>query len=240
MCVDKNTKCKIVRYNENKQKMYVRTGRVNMDGTAVRAWYPTSPSEPCQLYTQIHIHPDPNEVVDVEDQSFATLGDSGSLVFLVSDDGENMWAFGMVVGGLKADGSAIVTPIWAVLDAFGLPRKFMSFKYLGSQLNELSAKVDNMDVKVNHIGGIMNQIGQAMTQMDGQMCQMDQKMNLMDGTINQIGQKMNQMDGAMGQMDQKMNQMDDNIKTILSYITGKDNKANTDQHSSATPGNKNC
>ena len=172
-------KCKIVRYNEDKRKMYVRTGRVNADGTSMRLqpWRPLNPSEPCQLNEQIHIHPDPNEAVDVEDKSFATYGDSGSLVFLVSDDGEHMWAFGMVVGGIEADGSAIVTPIWAVLDAFDLPRKFISFKYLGSQFKELSAKVDNMDAKVNQIDGKINQMDNKMNQMDCRLGQLEKYMS---------------------------------------------------------------
>ena len=148
-------KCKIVRYNEDKRKLYVRTGRINVDSTSVRlklnAWWPPTPNEACQLYAQIHVQPDPDEILDVEDKSFATYGDSGSLVFLVSDDGEHMWAFGMVVGGIEADGSAIVTPISAVLDAFGLPPKFMSFIYIGKQFNELSAKVDKMDAKMDEM-----------------------------------------------------------------------------------------
>ena len=153
MHIDNNLKCKIGRYNEVRRKLFVRTGRIDTDGTAVRAWWPTTQSEPCQLYAQLHVLPDPNEVVpdpnevvpdpnehlpdpnevvpdpnevvpdpneveDKEDQRFATKGDSGSLVFLESDDGEHMWGFGMVVGGIEDEGSAIVTPIWAVLDTF--------------------------------------------------------------------------------------------------------------------------
>ena len=164
MHIAQKMKCKIVRYNEDKKKLYVRTGRINADGASVAAWWPVTSNEKCQLYAQIHIQPDRTEIVDgIEDQSFATPGDSGSLVFLTSEDGEHIWAFGMVVGGIEADGSAIVTPIWEVLDAFGLPRKFMSFKYaqvnnLENKVKELSDKLDKMDETMKHMDENIKQI----------------------------------------------------------------------------------
>ena len=145
-----NMKCKIVRYNENKRKMYVRTGRMRTDGSTIAPCWPPDSTEKCPLYVQLHIYPE-LENIDGDDGCFATEGDSGSLVFLASDDGKHMWAMGMIVGGIPADGSAIATPIWAVLDAFDLPRTFMSFKYdnLGNQFKELSAQVERVDKKVD-------------------------------------------------------------------------------------------
>ena len=58
------------------------------------------------------------EVIQWGTSPFASSGDSGSLVFILNEE-EELVCIGMVIGGTSYQ-TAIVTPIEAVLDAFGL------------------------------------------------------------------------------------------------------------------------
>lgn len=119
--LNKCTICKIVKYDEKNQQMYVRIGKLLIDGTSVRWRNPAYPFDECRLHRQMEIRPVDYQSVASDDKSFATFGDSGSLVFLESQTEDQAWAIGMVVGGCSDTMSAVVTPIWSILEAFKLP-----------------------------------------------------------------------------------------------------------------------
>ena len=125
-------------------------------GNASLSWSPATSEEVCQLFNQIEVHPDPAEILDTDDQSFAAEGDSGSLVFLATKDNQNIWAIGMVVGGIIPNGSALVTPIWTILDRFGLPRCLLSFESQRLRKIELYMK-DTTNALENLISSIEHQ-----------------------------------------------------------------------------------
>lgn len=127
--------------------MYMRTGILNITGTTIAAWWPTSPDEKCKLFAQIEIRPDSTEILDSDDKSFAKEGESGSLVFIESNDLKNKWAIGMVVGGMKANGSCLATPIWAILDSFNLPMRLLSFE--DQRLNQIELFMKEVCAGIN-------------------------------------------------------------------------------------------
>ena len=134
----------------------MRTGILNTTGSAVAAWWPTSSDEKCKLFLQLEIRPDFEEIVDSDDKSFATEGESGALVFIASDDLKHKWAIGMVVGGINANGAAIVTPIWAILDSFELPRRLLSFE--NQRLTQMELCMKDLRAQVNGVHQKLDQV----------------------------------------------------------------------------------
>ena len=140
--LNENAMCKIIRYDEKHKQMYISTGVLKMQGAQIAAYYPSNPNEKCRLYTQMEILP-----CDL-DSKFADFGDSGALVFLVNEHTDDMWAIGMIVGGVSS-GAGIVTPIWAILDSFGLPMKLLSFN--NHRMKKIEQSMDDIQKDLKEI-----------------------------------------------------------------------------------------
>ena len=102
--------CNIVKYGAATEHTIGLLGQVSFAARGYTCGYkPPFLSERKLLTKQI-------EVFSVKGQAFAEPGDSGSLVFAVTEEHnrQRIRALGMLVGGTK-HGSVMVTPIWAVL-----------------------------------------------------------------------------------------------------------------------------
>ena len=140
---NKNAKCIIVRYDDTNKRMFICTGVLKVSGTTLDAYYPANLDEKCRLYAQMEIYPCPPA------KEFANFGDSGSLVFLVNEHTDDIWAIGMVVGGVSS-GAAIVTPIWAILESLNLPKNLLSFENKRIKKIEHGMKHIQMQMEIVH------------------------------------------------------------------------------------------
>ena len=113
------------------------TGRLRMVGAAV-----STESSRRQLHQQIEIEPKPGS------GKFSEPGDSGSPVFLIQqlDDASPMYAVGMHIGSTSF-GTAIASPIWAVLKGLELPVQLLSFE--NPRIQRLERDVDRMNRNMN-------------------------------------------------------------------------------------------
>lgn len=192
--IRQNAACKIVRYDEENKKMYVRNGILSVDGTTCRfyCWWPKDNNEECQLYQQIEIHPDVDQCIESKDKRFAEKGDSGSLVFLVSATGDRVWAIGMVVAGIPSTGSAIVTPIWTILETFNLPLRLESFE------NQRLRKIEKTIMDLSKT--IREQI---------------------KPSIEKAQQGILRIDQTLEKQEKRQTSMEENIKNILHLLKSK-------------------
>lgn len=154
-------------FSENKLVKYgaqtgFTTGKLKTIGAAVKKWNPNdNPNENIRLHQQIEID---TEVNDCK-KTFAWHGDSGSLVLAIlenSEYGEGMRAIGILVGGTTY-GSAIVTPIWAILESFNLPLKLLTFneqsiRNLNRDMRDVKNKLSNIQSELSQLNGKVAQL----------------------------------------------------------------------------------
>lgn len=158
----------IVKYGAQTKLTY---GRVQITGAAINNWNPKNlPHEKIRLHQQIEVNP----MFPV--LKFADIGDSGSPVFLVSENSgeQSMRAMGMLVGGTTY-GTGIVTPIWAILDKFDLPNQLLTSDE--QRIQKLNRGMNNMTTGMNHMKTVMNH-------MTGKMEALDSKINTLINNLN--------------------------------------------------------
>lgn len=194
----KGARCKIVRYNDRSQQMYVRNGILTCDVSSIRWWNPADPSEECQSHRQIEIIPDECDTVESDDTKFASKGDSGSLVFLESQTKDHVWAIGMVVGGCQNTRSAIVTPIWSILEKLGLPLRLESFEI--TRLHKIEQEIENLGQNLQHS---MQQIQQSIQQSHQSILQSQQ---IIQQSLRQNEQSIQQNQQSIQQIQQIIQQ----------------------------------
>ena len=229
--INENGRCKIVRYDENRQKMYIRHGILKVDGTSCSWWWPADYSEKCQLYCQIEIYPDPRENLGCDDKCFASEGDSGSLVFLQSEHRDNPWAIGMVVAGIPNTGSVIVTPIWAILEKFGLPLRLESFdnprlckvvqeiKQLGNKINQtVQQSVQQSHQSIQQIiqQSLLQNIQQVQVSLQQSMQQniLQSQETIKQNLLQNIQQVQNKLQQSIQEGQQTMQHLSQSIQSI--------------------------
>lgn len=169
--------------------MYICTGFLKVSGTTIDAYYPATVGEKCLLHGQMEIFPCPPA------KKFANPGDSGALVFLVNEHTDDIWAIGMVVAGVNS-GASIVTPIWAILESFNLPKKLLSFENKRIQKIEhgmkyIQKQMESMHQQTQTLAGMHQKTQQDLTAMNNQTRQdlasmRHQIQQDMDGRLNPI------------------------------------------------------
>ena len=148
------------------------SGTVRLFGPAVRV---TSYVPEVLLHQQFEI------VSSLPNEAFSKEGDSGALVFLLSDlnSGLNIRALGLLVGGTSHN-TTIVTPIWAVLGKFNLPLKLLKFESESCLLPPRNSRLDGIEKDVEELKSNVSELVE-------KTLQTDQRMNVMEGKIDQVG-----------------------------------------------------
>ena len=197
-------------------------GTVRLFGPAVHA-HTTSfipEQDKVQLHQQLEVFsPSPSDL------KFSDEGDSGSLVFLQSD--QNIRALGLLVGGTTY-GTTIVTPMWAVLSKLDLPLQLLNFASgpcmlppRNLTLDNVVKDVENLKSNVLELVGHAQQTDQKMSELVEHANQTDQKMSELVEHANQTDQKMSELVEHAHQTDQKMKIIEGKIDQVGNNIDGK-------------------
>ena len=202
--------------------MYICTGVLKVSGTTLDAYYPANLNEKCRLYAQMEIYPCPPA------KEFANFGDSGSLVFLVNEHTDDIWAIGMVVGGVSS-GAAIVTPIWAILESLNLPKNLLSFenkriKKIEHGMKHIQRQMEIVHHQTQTLAGMHQQTQTDLTSMNNEIQQAlaainNQTQQAVAGINNQTQQDLAGMRHQIQQdMDGKLNPIQQALAEILSRL----------------------
>ena len=132
-------------------------------------------------------------VSSVKGQAFAEQGDSGSLVFVVTEEHnrQKIRALGMLVGGTK-HGSVMVTPIWAVLgilwdkQLISSSSSLLSFPLPPAASNSSESEQDS-----NEAGETTTPVGNnaVIDELKYEVTEIKTKMNTMDCSIKLMNEK---------------------------------------------------
>ena len=172
--------CSVVKYGISTGHT---VGMLHLSGSAVYK-HSTSffPNDYIRLHRQF-------EVYSIKDKPFALEGDSGALVFLISQDKNEVKirALGLLVGGTDY-GTTIVTPIWAILEQLELPLRLLSFGGLketnfskdeNDRLQRIEKDVDSLKAGVSTLYSRLEETTQTTQRTE-------QNIGLMDRKIEEI------------------------------------------------------
>ena len=134
------------------------------------------------------------EVYSVKDKPFANQGDSGAMVFLVSQENTEikLKALGLLVGGTD-HGTTIVTPIWAILERLNLPLNLLPFDNSlkttdllsndNDRLQQLERDVDTLKAGVSTLHSRLEETTQTTQRTEQNIVIMDTKIEEIKNSV---------------------------------------------------------